>query len=151
MRIEVTYYDILIFFYLICLLKYKLVCSSQFFSVGFSRVSAYHTLKLLTNQLVLGGYLLRHVGIRGVFDQNLQTGVLHFPPAVTLQMEWDFGQKFREEIPKAEGEITIKKAGKARTGKMTKKEMKELASKNQKLSWGTGKTTKSSSPDPNLK
>ena len=32
--------------------------------------------------------------------------------------------------------MTTKKAGKARHGKLTKKEMKELSSTNQKLNWG---------------
>ena len=55
------------------------------------------------------------------------------PSQKLKQMEWNFGQKF---APLPEEEIPTKKAGKAKTGKLTKKEMKELASQNQKLSWG---------------
>ena len=55
------------------------------------------------------------------------------PSQKLKQMEWNFGQKF---APVPVEEIPTKKAGKPKTGKLTKKEQKELFTTNQKLSWG---------------
>ena len=55
------------------------------------------------------------------------------PSQKLKQMEWNFGQKF---APVPVEDIPTKKAGKPKTGKLTKKEQKELFTTNQKLSWG---------------
>ena len=78
-------------------------------------------------------------------DWRLKVPSIQQTPSQKLrQMEWDSGERFREEIDNPEDEITTKKAEKAKTGKMSKNEMKEPASK---LSWGKVKITKPSSPE----
>ena len=57
------------------------------------------------------------------------------PSAKLKQMELDFGQGVRKESPCTEVKW---KLGKAKTGKLSKKEMKDLASKNQKICWKAG-------------
>ena len=60
-QFKVTNYDVLIFFKLICLLKYKLLFWRYYLSV-------------------LRGYLLNYVGICGGYNQNTQKGGSAFSP-----------------------------------------------------------------------
>jgi len=50
-------------------------------------------------------------------------------------MDLDFGQEVRKE---SSGTEVKWKLGKAKTGKLSKKEMKDLARKNQKIGWKAG-------------
>merc|ERR1712105_451859 len=57
------------------------------------------------------------------------------PSAKLKQMELDFGQGVRKELTCTEVKW---KLGKAKTGKLSKKEMKDLARKNHKIGWKAG-------------
>ena len=63
------------------------------------------------------------------------------------QMEWDFGQRFRDAGTITENETSTRKSGKVKNGKLGKKDMKELASKNRKLSWEQSKSTQKRVPE----
>ena len=74
---EVTNNDILIFIKLICLLRYKLLCSSDIFLVGYLPIIHPTFYKSVS----IRGYLLQYVGIRGVFEQNPKKGGIAYYPA----------------------------------------------------------------------
>ena len=63
------------------------------------------------------------------------------------QMEWDFGQRFRDAGTITENETSTRKSGKVKNGKFGKKDMKELESKNRKLSWEQSKSTQKRVPE----